>query len=610
MKLQLTFLCIILLCCSGFTWGKSGEERCREANELVINQQKKSFNAVPDELENRVTELCRDGAAQRFLAGLKSERNNQVGEAMLKYEGALKIDEHFYDAYGHMGLIQLSQNNKTAAMVSLTRAIEEGGSNPRYHLALAEMLNETEAYPLALYHYEKASTLGIPYSPESLEGMARAYSAMNNWKEAETVIRQALFISPNNPKLKTELAQSVIRQQRLPEGIQLLRQAIKLKPDDMSLHRKLADALNSSGNKEEAASELKLAGVPVASEAESLVQQGDASFLRRDFPAAIRSYTNAAEKHVTPEIFQKLGDAYLAVGNDDDALKSYQKSLSISPNDSDIHYSAGVILERRGEIDKAVSEYEHCISLDRNNGDAHRRLAEIYTLKGDLQNAVTEYKHIIEKAPDNPVMHFRLAKVYLREGNLSEAKKSLEASIKLDPKNIEPRRDLIKLEIKRKNLAGAEKVCREILSLNRDDQLERKRLIGILGQQKHYVELIEFLKDETTRYPDDSINYYRIGIVKEYLKDYRGAIKALLKSVEIKPTAQSYQTLARAYLGISETNKAKEALAQASRLDPKKKNVKELIEIIDEELGHSNTDASKKIKAEKAGTSSLKKHDK
>ena len=599
MKTLFTFLMIISLFCSGFTWGKTKEARCKEANELVFNQQKNNFSVLPDGLESKVTELCQDGAAQRFLAGLKSELSDQPEQAILNYDGSVKIDEHFFDAYGRKGLLQLSKNNKAAAMVSLTRAIEEGGKNPRYHLALAELFNETQAYSLALYHYEKASTLGIPYNAESLAGMARAHYAMKNWKEAEIVTRQALFFSPNDPNLKAGLAQITIRQQRLPEGIQLLKQALLLKPDDTSLHRELADALNSSGDVEAAKSEMKLAGVQVANEAESFVQLGDASLLHRDFPAAIRNYINAVKKHATPEIYQKLGDAYLAVGNDDDALKSYQKSLSISPDDADVHYSVGVILERKGDIDKAVSEYERSISLDKNNGDAHRRLAEIYTLKGDLKKAITEYKHIIDKAPDNPVVHFRLAKVYLRVSSLTDAKKSLEMAIKLDPKNLEPRRELIKIEIRRKNLPNAEKQCREILAINRSDQLERKRLIGILVQQKQYGELVDFLNDEIARYPNDSINYYRMGIVKEHLKDYRGAIQALLKSIEIKPTAQSYQTLARTYLSISETEKAKEALAHASRLDPKKKDVKELIEIIDEELDHPNSDVSKKTSEKK-----------
>lgn len=593
MKTQFMFLLIISLFCSGFTWGKTKEERCKEANELVFNQQRKNSNVIPDGFEKKISELCPDGALHEFILGLKSELGNHPDQAILIYESAIKIDPHMPDAYGRKGLLEASLNNKTAAMVSLTRALEEGGNYPRYHLALAEILLDTQAYPLVLYHFEKASSLGIPYTADSLMGMATAYSGLKNWKQAEIVTRQAQFFSPNDPRLKSSLAQIVIRQQRLPEGIELLKQAIVLRPEDKSLHRQLADVLNAAGEVEAAKSELKLAGVIGANESESVVQQGDTYFLHRDFPSAIRCYKLESEKHPAPEIFQKLGDAYLAVGNDDDALKCYQKSLAISPDDAVVHYSAGVMLERKGEIDKAISEYDRCISLDKNNGDAHRRLAEIYLLKGDLQKAIYEYKLIIEKAPDNPAMHFRLAKVYQRVGKLNSAKKSLEMAVKLDPKNLEPRRELIKIEIKTKDLASAERICRGILAIDRDDQLERRRLIGILGQQKQYNELVEFLNDEITRYPKNSTNYYRLGIVKDYLKDFRNAINAFRKSIEITPTVQSYQALARAYLSVFETDKAKDALVHANKIAPKNKEVRELIELIEEELDHPNANGSK-----------------
>ncbi|MDD2732868.1 MAG: tetratricopeptide repeat protein [Desulfuromonadaceae bacterium] len=599
MRALFTFLLITSLFCSGFTWGKSHDDRCVEANKLVYNQQRNNSEVIPNGFEKKIAELCPDGAAHMFILGLKSELGKQPDQAMMRYDSAIKSDEHVPDAYGRKGLLELSRKNNAAAMVALTRALEEGGNFPRYHLALAEILLETAAYPLVLYHYEKASSLGIPYTVDSLTGMARAYSGLRDWKDAETVTRQALYLAPDDPRVKSNLAQIVIRQQRLPEGIQLLKQAIAITPDDKSLHRELADALTASGDVAAATSEYALAGILVANETETDVRQGDTCFLQHDYPAAVRSYKSAAEKRPTPEIFQKLGDAYLAVGNDDEALKSYRNSLAISPDDPGVHYSTGIILERKGEIDNAISEYERCISLDKNNGDAHRRLAEIYLLKGDLQKVITEYTLIIEKAPDNPAMHFRLAKIYQRVGKLNDAKKNLEMAVLLDPKNMEPRRELIKVDIKRKDLASAEKICRGILAIDRDDQLERKRMVGILGQQKKYKELVGFLEDEISRYPNDGTHYYRLGIVKEHLKDFRGAIHAFQKSIEITASVQSYQALARAYLSIFEGEKAKEALAQASKLDPKKKEVKELIELIEEEFDHSNTSGSKKSTGKK-----------
>lgn len=589
------------LFCSGFTWGKSREESCNDADKLVFNHLKKSPDSLPNDLRRKVADICPGGAAEIFLDGLRYELGNQPLRAMDEYKNAIKIDEGFSCAHGRLGLLQIKQNDKAAAAVSLTKALEEGAKYYRYHVGLAELLLEMQAYPLAIYHYKQANILGYQYNSASLSALAKAYAGMNNWKDAEDTLRQAIKLSPDSPEAKSGLARIVIRQQRLTEGIQLLKQALALAPDNKSLHRELADAFNALGNVDAANKELKLAGVVLADAADTLIQQGDAYLLSRDFPAAIRKYKIASTKHASPAVFQKLGDAYLAVGNDDAALENYLKSIAVSPDDADVHYSVGVLLERKGDIDNAVNEYGRCLILDKNHGDAHRRLADIYALKGDLKNAISEFRKILEKAPDNPVVHFKLAKVYLRFGKSSfeDARDSLEAAIKLDPTNLEPRRELVKLEIKKRNLPRAEELCKEILALNRGDQQERKRLVGILGTQKKYDELTRFLTEESTLYPSDSMNYYRLGVVQMYRNNYQNAIQSFLNSIKIKPTAQSYHALARAYLAVSEKSKAHEALADANKLDPKKQEIKELVEIIDEELGNSNGNTAKKYNAKK-----------
>ncbi len=601
--IQITLMMIVTLTCSGFTWGKSGEQNCKDAKELVTNQHMKNPVSLPVDLENKVNKLCPGGVAQKYLEGMKFELGNEIDRAIPIYENIIQTDTQFPDAHGRLGLLHLARNNKPAAMVSLTKALEHGGTNPRYHFALAELLSETQAYPLALYYYEKSDALGRPHDVISLTGMARSYSGMKNWKEAEIPLRQALQLSPYNPALTSELARTVIRQQRLSEGIQLLKQAIALNPSDKSLHNQLADALNATGDIEASKAEAKLAGIVTGNAIATYIQEGDAYLLRRDFPAAISSYKNALEDKETPEVYQKLGDAYLAVGNDEDALRSYQKSISISPDDAGVHYSIGIILERKGDLGGAISEYEISISLDKNNGDAHRRLADIFVLKGNLTRAITEYKKILTSAPDNPVIHFSLARAYQKSGHVSDSIKSLETAIRLDPKNLEPRRELIKLEIRRKNLSNAEKQCREILAINRDDQQERLRLIAILGKQKQYDELVEFLTEESTRYPEDSTTFYRLGIVQEFLKDSPAAKHAFLHSIKIRPTAKVYHALARTYLRTSETKKAREALVEATKLEPKRQETKDLLELIDDEYGHVKT-----VHKRKSLVSKKKKH--
>jgi hypothetical protein len=59
-----------------------------------------------------------------------------------------------------------------------------------------------------------------------------------------------------------------------------------------------------------------------------------------------------------------------------------------------------------------------------------------------------------------------------------------------------------------------------------------------------------------------------------------------LHSIEIRPTAKVYHALARTYLRTSETKKSREALVVATKLEPKRQETKDLLELIDKEHEH------------------------
>jgi tetratricopeptide (TPR) repeat protein len=138
-------LMIVVMTCSGFTWGKSGEQNCKDAKELVTYQHLKNPDSPPVDLESKVNKLCPGGVAQKYLEALKFELLNEIDRSIPIYENIIKIDENFPDAHGRLGLLQLTRNDKSSAMVSLTKALENGGTNPGYHFALAELLSESQA---------------------------------------------------------------------------------------------------------------------------------------------------------------------------------------------------------------------------------------------------------------------------------------------------------------------------------------------------------------------------------------------------------------------------------------------------------------------------------
>lgn len=294
-----------------------------------------------------------------------------------------------------------------------------------------------------------------------------------------------------------------------------------------------------------------------------------------------------------PLVTSQLKDPDARV-SDGDALTGIEGLEVISPDIAGVYFNIATSLEQTGDHKGAITAYEQCISLDKSNAIAHQKLAEIYTLLGKYTLAIIEYRKAIDITPEAPTIHCQLAKAFKKMGKLNEAAKSLETAIRLDKFNLEPRRELIKLEIKRNNLPRAEKLSREILTIDRNDQEERTRLIGILGRQKKYVDLAHFLTEEINRYPAESLNYYRLGLVKESLNDYKAATDALLKSIAIKATANAYFALARIYMSVSDPKKAREALLLAAQIDPKRKDINEMLSLIDKEYKSSSVSSTPK----------------
>jgi Flp pilus assembly protein TadD len=68
---------------------------------------------------------------------------------------------------------------------------------------------------------------------------------------------------------------------------------------------------------------------------------------------------------------EKLGDAQMAAGNDDEAIAVYLKIISLDGGNSGILYSLGVLCERKGALDDAVAAYQESLRHDPDNGDTH-----------------------------------------------------------------------------------------------------------------------------------------------------------------------------------------------------------------------------------------------
>ena len=113
-----------------------------------------------------------------------------------------------------------------------------------------------------------------------------------------------------------------------------------------------------------------------------------------DYTAALPLFKKAYRKYDHALAYERSGYAQFMLGNYDEAIEFYDKSLAISKVWPDAHFGRGLIYMKRGEMELAVRDFNNAIeaSVARNplHYEARRRKAMcLYHLR-DFEGAIRE----------------------------------------------------------------------------------------------------------------------------------------------------------------------------------------------------------------------------
>jgi tetratricopeptide (TPR) repeat protein len=104
-------------------------------------------------------------------------------------------------------------------------------------------------------------------------------------------------------------------------------------------------------------------------------------------------------------IYNRIGLILLSLGNLDDAILYFMKSLISAKELNNIDMQASIlnnianVYNSKGELDKALSYYEESLNLQTNEKDkavTYNNIANIYSGKGDYQKAIEYFQKAIE----------------------------------------------------------------------------------------------------------------------------------------------------------------------------------------------------------------------
>ncbi len=444
-----------------------------------------------------------------------------------------------------------------------------------------------------------------------------ASDAMKNERYGEVVdvYKKILAIEPSNSFALYNLGVAYYKTERLDEALDVLKRSVDINPKDLMTRFQLATVYDKMGKYEEAAAEYAIVAASEldrdevknardrldilkryaavkegAGRIELLIEGGDVEEALKEVEKLLSEDDRNEGAHLL------LGRIHVKKGDIDKAFATVRKALSIRPDFWDAFILLGQINELQGKYSDAADAYkavtsgaprtkQGAIAADLLKGieiPIHFQQAKRYLDKGDYDGALKEIRAILEKSPDDPVALYNAGILYYRLNMLREAAFYLKSAVEKRPDYVQAHLQLglvYHTALAFEQAEGEFKKVLDITGEGKEASIAKLRL-GIIKEEEAFVSILretnrlmrtgdyvraqEELETIISFTPNNHIAHFQLAIVLEKMDRREDALKALKRTVEIKPDyAIAHLVMARFYEEDNFFSEAKDAYRRA-----------------------------------------------
>ncbi len=237
------FLVTFLMLCAGIFTGCTGDAADNS------NQNKNSVTPAP------TVEISRENtnsapketplpeftdAETAFAEGNKLFDANENEKAIEAFKQAVKLNPDMAEAYFKMGIAySLQEKEETASENPDATPTPKPSKKAKKDAPLPTKSNK--AFESAVKAYKKILAKN-PKDDVSHYNLGRSYNKLNDDKESEKSLRQAVKLKPEDSQYQTELGAILIKLAQYDEAVSALKKALKLDENNLQAEEMLEEA--------------------------------------------------------------------------------------------------------------------------------------------------------------------------------------------------------------------------------------------------------------------------------------------------------------------------------------------------------------------------------
>ncbi|MBU0551520.1 zinc-ribbon domain-containing protein [Myxococcota bacterium] len=507
-------------------------------------------------LQLDTTRLSPENKSRAYLLRARIQLKEKEEESGLSsLQQAIKAWPNNLDAINLLSKQHFEKKNYEEALEQLEALSAAGVESPLISIQLAHCQIALNRKDIAFDIMEEA----ISKNPNDISlpiSLGDIYKDLNQYDKARTAYQAALKIDPKDQTAQLKMSDLLVKEAKIQEAVKYLSEALKKNPKGALLHVGRAD-LNfelASMNQDARIYATSYEGYSKAIKLDpgllTAMHKRAWVSLKLDQPKKALEDLELLKAHPNyhePLDFE-MGEVSRAMGNYDDALKYYEKSLKRDPERLEYLISAGITYFNKNILDKAQESLKRAQKIDPNSSETIYYLGRVAFEKKQFDLANQHFNMAYDTEKGNFEYRYWMARALIELGNDAAVRSALVEY------------DAIISEA-RKNNTIANKLC---------DVFYRRGQARINRQDEWHIAIKEF-KDGLKCAPDDAKLYMELGKLADYENNIKEAITNYKKAIQKdKDFGEAYSAAADAYLRMPRpnTNEATTLLRSAIRVAP------------------------------------------
>lgn len=412
--------------------------------------------------------------------------------------------------------------------------------------------------PVLLYATETDATAEQSLRSDAKPGIVAAASEISDFEarlllarllsyddrrfsEAAAHYRLLIAERPDDPRLRLEFAQVLIRQKAYPAAIVQLKRVLQHRPGDFQATVALARVYLWTGRSAEAIQLIEGLQAKQQLAVDLLLDLARAYTRDRQYDKAADTYQKALERLDRPDaqIYSELGDVYLYSDSLVQAITYFRKAFELDPSDFSIQKKLGLALSWSGENGAALAilkPLHRQESLDREVG---LELARVYAKLGQLDEAVAAVESLLAQYPDDPDLLMELADLQAARGRIKTTQQLYEKALQLSGQTDEIERRYAAQMVTWGDFYRAEDLYRQYLAAHPSDAEVRLKLAGVLASAQRYEEAEGIYR--SLLHQGIETQPATLGLARLYLqrKDFAAALNNVEKYLKLVQSSAS-----------------------------------------------------------------------